>query len=88
MAPQHVSPAKASLGGGGLAGGLGLLATDPGVGGLGLAGLVGLESFVPYIGAVEAVTLAALAASGAGGWAGTPCDCQPAMKTQMWCPIW
>ncbi|GFR51013.1 hypothetical protein Agub_g13340 [Astrephomene gubernaculifera] len=65
VAPQHVSPAKASLGGGGLVGGLGLLAG----GGLPLPLGLGLESLLPQLGAVEALTMAALAASGAGMWA-------------------
>ncbi|KXZ44873.1 hypothetical protein GPECTOR_61g826 [Gonium pectorale] len=64
VAPQHVSPSKASLGTGGLVGGLGLLAGDMGSWVPGL-----LESVVPQLGAVEAFTLAVLAASGAGMWA-------------------
>lgn len=58
-APQHVSPAKASLGVGGLVGGIGLLAGDM------ATPLLGMEPFLP-LGAVEALTLATLAASAAG----------------------
>ncbi len=64
MAPQHLSPAKASLSTGGLVGGLGLLAGDVSSW---VPSLMGLESFLPSLGPVEAITLAALAASGAGG---------------------
>ncbi|PNH10249.1 Chaperone protein DnaJ [Tetrabaena socialis] len=66
LAPQHVSPAKASLSTGGLVGGLGLLAGDFSSW---VPPLLGLPSLLPQLGAVEAVTLAALAASGAGMWA-------------------
>ncbi|KAG2430256.1 hypothetical protein HXX76_010354 [Chlamydomonas incerta] len=66
LAPQHVSPTKASLGTGGLVGGLGLMSGD--FSGW-LPPLLGLEPLLPQLGAVEAITLAALAASGAGMWA-------------------
>ncbi|GLC77062.1 hypothetical protein PLESTF_001879200 [Pleodorina starrii] len=69
VAPQHLSPAKASLGSGGLVGGLGLLAGDWGASWAPSLQLMGLESLLPQLGAVEALTLAALAASGAGMWA-------------------
>ncbi|KAG2447707.1 hypothetical protein HYH02_007167 [Chlamydomonas schloesseri] len=67
QAPQHVSPTKASLGTGGLVGGLGLMAGGDLSGWL--PPLLGLEPLLPQLGAVEALTLAALAASGAGMWA-------------------
>lgn len=54
-----MSPAKASIGTGGLVGGLGLAAGDM------AEPLLGLPGLLP-IGGAEAITLAVLAASGAG----------------------
>ncbi|KAG2492363.1 hypothetical protein HYH03_009311 [Edaphochlamys debaryana] len=71
VAPQHVSPAKASLGGGGVAGGLGLLAGELG----------SWLPLLPPMGPVEALTMAALAASGAGMWAHQRPQTQRAVQT-------